>query len=124
MSTLVAMDFRHFAEHVGSLKIYEPGEIIFHEGDAPDSMYVVLEGSVELIAHGKIVEVITAGNALGILSLLDNQTRTTTATACETTRVAVVDRRKFRYMLDEMPHFCRYVIGELAHRLRTTNAAL
>lgn len=87
-------------------------------------MYVVLSGAVDIGTQNKRLERIGAGNALGILSLLDDLPRTVTARASGTTQLAVIDRKKFRFMIEEMPNFCWYVTGELAHRLRTTNAAL
>jgi len=35
-----------------------------------------------------------------------------------------MDKKKFRYMVEEIPNFVWFVMEELAHRLRTTNAAL
>ncbi len=124
MSMTAEIDFRSFARSVGTVMDYGEGDAIFREGDQTRFMYVVLKGSVEIASHHKVLEIIGEGNALGILSLLDDEPRTATARACEPTQVAMIDRKKFRYMIEEMPNFCWYVMGELAHRLRTTNAAL
>lgn len=124
MSMTSEIDFREFASSVGTITDYEDGDAIFREGDSPAFMYVVLTGTVDIIAQNKTLERVGAGQALGILSLLDGQPRTATARAIGTTQVAVIDRKKFRFMIEEMPNFCWYVMGELAHRLRATNAAL
>src|ERR1700733_4272980 len=124
MSMTSEIDFREFASSVGTIKDYEDGDAIFREGDHPAFMYVVLSGAVDIIAQNKNLDRIGAGKALGILSLLDDLPRTVTARASGTTQLAVIDRKKFRFMIEEMPNFCWYVMGELAHRLRTTNAAL
>jgi len=124
MSMTAEMDFRDFARRVGTVIDYGAGDTVFREGDEPRYMYVVLTGAVEIMARDKVLETIGAGNALGIVSLLDDQPRTTTARAREAASLSVIDRKKFRYMIEEMPNFCWYVMGELAHRLRTTNAAL
>lgn len=118
------IDFREFARAVGTVMNYGDNDIVFREGDAPRYMYIVLSGSVVLSGHGKVIETIGEGNALGILSLLDGQARTTTARARGKCELAVMDSRKFRYMVEELPNFVWYVMDELAHRLRTTNAAL
>lgn len=124
MATATKMDFRDFAREVGTITEYVQGDILFNEGDEALYMYVVLSGAIEVSSHNKVIETVTPGNAVGILSLLDGDRRTVTARASAPTQAALINRKKFRYMLDEMPHFGRYVIGELAHRLRTTNAAL
>jgi CRP-like cAMP-binding protein len=56
--------------------------------------------------------------------LLDGQPRTITARATETSELALMDQKKFRYMVEEVPNFVWYVMTELAGRLRATNAAL
>ena len=118
------IDFREFAGSVGTIMDYEDGDVIFREGDKPAFMYLVMRGGVEITVQNKELERIGPGKALGILSLLDGQPRTVTARAIGETQLAVIDRKKFRFMIEEMPQFCWYVMGELAHRLRTTNAAL
>jgi CRP/FNR family cyclic AMP-dependent transcriptional regulator len=118
------IDFREFARAVGTVMSYATNDIVFRENDPPSFMYIVLSGSVEITSRGKVIETIHEGNALGILSLLDEQPRTTTACARERCELAIMDRRKFRYMVEEIPNFVWYVMDELAHRLRTTNAAL
>jgi CRP/FNR family transcriptional regulator, cyclic AMP receptor protein len=124
MSMTSEIDFREFASSVGIIEDYEDGDGIFREGDHPAFMYVVLSGAVDITVQNKELGRISAGKALGILSLLDGQPRTVTARASGATQLAVIDRKKFRFMIEEMPNFCWYVMGELAHRLRATNAAL
>lgn len=118
------IDVSAFARAVGTVMNFAPEDIIFRENDIPRFMYVILSGSVEISSHGKMIETIGAGDALGIISLLDERPRTTTARAISDCEIAMVDRKKFRYMVEEVPNFVWYVMGELAHRLRTTNAAL
>jgi CRP/FNR family transcriptional regulator, cyclic AMP receptor protein len=87
-------------------------------------MYILLDGALELTSHGKTIETLHKGQSLGIISLIDDAKRTVTAKATEPSRVVMIDKRRFRYMVEEMPNFCWFVMDELAHRLRTTNAAL
>jgi CRP-like cAMP-binding protein len=56
--------------------------------------------------------------------LLDGQPRTITARVKEPSELALMDQRRFRYMVEEVPNFVWYVMAELADRLRATNAAL
>lgn len=123
-ATFETTDFRAFARSVGTVMDYRSGDVIFREGDPPRYMYVVLSGAVEVTSHHKVIEVVHEGHALGIISLLDEQLRTATARAVDDCELALLDARKFRYMVEEAPNFVWYVMAELAHRLRTTNAAL
>jgi len=124
MTTQKDIDFRVFARGAASVATYAQGDVIFHEGEPSDSMYIVLSGSVDIESHGKFIETIEAGRALGFASVLDQVPRTTTARARERCELAVMDRRKFRYMVDEVPNFAWYVMHELTHRLRMLNAAI
>ena len=85
-------------------------------------MYVLLRGKVEITSHGKTVQTLCPGEAFGIVSVLDGKLRTAAAHVLEPAQVAMLDRKKLRYMIDEVPHFCRYVIDELIHRLRAINS--
>lgn len=124
MSMTAEIDFRDFASSVGTVIEYAAGDTVFHEGDDPRYMYIVLHGAVEIAAQNRVLETIGEGKAFGILSLLDDLPRTVTARVRASAQVAIIDRKKFRYMIEEMPQFCWYVMGELAQRLRATNAAL
>ena len=118
------MDFRVFAREAGTVVKFERDEVIFRERDPPDFMYIVLAGSVEILSHGKVIETIAEGKALGFASIIDLRPRATTGRAREACELAVINRRKFRYMVDELPNFGWYVMLELTHRLRMLNASL
>jgi CRP-like cAMP-binding protein len=118
------IDFRTFARGVGKVVNFARNDVIFRESEPPHFMYVVLSGAVEITSHDKVIETIHEGQALGIVSLIDNHPRATSARAREDCELAVLDRRKFRYMVEEVPNFVWFVMNELTHRLRTVNAAL
>ena len=87
-------------------------------------MYIVLEGVIDVTHRGKVIESIGPGDALGIVSLLDSKPRTATAVVTQDAKLALIDRKNFRYMIEAVPHFAWYVMAELVDRLRATNAAL
>ena len=117
-------DFRPLARALGAVMDFPANEIIFRDGDPPRYMYVVLKGKIEVSAKRKVIETIGEGEALGILSLLDGNPRTITARAIEPCELALLDVKKFRFMVEETPNFVWFVLNELASRLRATNALL
>lgn len=117
-------DMRQISRSLGTVLNFDPGDHIFREGDSAHCMYVLLSGEVEVRRGDRIIETIGPGQALGILSLLDEENRTVTAEAVTACEVAAIDNRKFRFAVDEVPHFAWWIMGELAHRLRMTNAAI
>lgn len=125
LDTRTAMpDMRQISRSLGTVLNFGPGDHIFREGDSAHCMYVLLSGEVEVRRGDRIIETIGPGQALGILSLLDEENRTVTAEAVTACEVAAIDSRKFRFAVDEVPHFAWWIMGELAHRLRMTNAAI
>ena len=118
------IDFRAFARGSGKLVHYHAGDFIFREGEPSHAMYILLTGSVEIASHDKSIETIEEGRALGFAAVIDDRPRATTARALEDCELAVMGRRKFRFMVDEVPNFSWYIMRELTHRLRMLNAAI
>ena len=75
------IDFRVFARGAGAVTQFARDSVIFREGEPSDSVYIVLNGSVEIESHGKFIETIEPGRALGCVSVLDHSPRATTARA-------------------------------------------
>lgn len=123
-SGLAVMDFRQLARGLGTVVTYGAGDVIFREGDSPSYAYIVLSGEVEVASHGKIIEQVSAGRAFGVISVIDKKPRSATAKAVETSEIALLDSRQFRYMVETTPNFIWYVLGEVVDRLRATNSAL
>jgi CRP-like cAMP-binding protein len=118
------LDFRQIARSLGIVLSFAPGDRLFREGDAPHCMYVLLEGQVEVCRRDRVIETIGPAQALGIVSLLDEQPRTVTAQARTACEAVAIDARAFRFAVEDVPHFAWWVMSELAHRLRMTSAAL
>jgi CRP-like cAMP-binding protein len=123
-SALAPPDIAGIVRPLGTLRRFAIGAVLFHEGDAPDAMYVVLTGTVEIRRRDRLIETVGDGQALGILSLLDGDARTVTALARTEVEAVAIGRPAFRATVEGQPHFAWYIMDELAHRLRMTNAAL
>jgi CRP-like cAMP-binding protein len=97
---------------------FPAGSIIFNEGDAGDVCYVVQSGVIEMLIHERVVDVCGVNEAIGFMSVIDGLPRTSTARVRETAEVSVIDKRKFLFMVDEVPNFARYIMDSMAHRIR------
>ena len=117
-------DYPPLARALGTVIDFPADAVIFREGDAPHCMYVVLKGKVEVSAKHEAIETIHGGQALGIMSLLDETPRTITARAVEPCELALLDKKKFRFMVEEAPQFVWLVLDELSWPLRATNPLL
>jgi CRP/FNR family transcriptional regulator, cyclic AMP receptor protein len=57
---LAATDFQLLANAGFPPDKFQPGEVIFSEGDKGDKMYVIRSGEIEVERGGKIVETLSA----------------------------------------------------------------
>jgi CRP/FNR family cyclic AMP-dependent transcriptional regulator len=121
MSTI---NMQMFAKNAGVNLNFPAGSVIFHEGDAGDCLYVLQSGVVEMLIHDRIVDVCGANEAIGFLSVIDGSPRTATARVKEAAEVSVIDQRKFRFMIDEVPNFAYYIMDAMAHRIRGMRQAI
>ncbi len=124
MSTLEKVDFRGFARSVGTVVRYGTGDTIFREDDDAGLMYVILNGSVDLTKQGRVLQTMPAGHAFGFVSFLDGEPRGVGASAADNCDLALIDQKKFRYMVEEVPNFVWYVLDQMAHHLRVTSAVI
>ena len=100
---------------------YEPGQIIFKQGQPADRMYVVKEGEVEIRVGDEVMDVVGAGDLLGEMALVDSSPRSATAVARTACSLIPVDQRRFTYLVQQTPFFSLYVMRVLADRLRRSN---
>jgi CRP/FNR family transcriptional regulator, cyclic AMP receptor protein len=109
-----------------NVKLFEPGDVIFKEGDGGDLMYVLLEGAVELkkkVERGETVikTVDTPNDFFGEMALLDDRPRSASAIAAKKTRVLAVDGPTFESMIVANGKFALKIIKVLSARIRRSN---
>ena len=84
---------------------YEPGQVIFREGEPGDSMYVILEGEIEIRVRDKAIDTSGPGHIIGEMALVDKSPRSATAVAKTACKVVPVNEKQFSFMVQETPHF-------------------
>jgi CRP/FNR family cyclic AMP-dependent transcriptional regulator len=98
-----------------------PGDVVFRDGDAPDKMYVVLSGVVEIYLRDTVIETIPQGGTFGEMALIDGSPRSATVIAKTESQVAAIDKKIFMLLVDEMPYFALFVMRNMVDRLRRMN---
>jgi CRP-like cAMP-binding protein len=71
-----------------------------------------------------VIEVCSANEAIGFMSMIDNAPRSSTARVKEDCELSLIDQRKFRFMVDEVPNFAIYIMGAMARRIRGMGQAM
>jgi CRP/FNR family transcriptional regulator len=112
------IDMRMFARSAGANISFPAGSTVFNKGDAGACMYVVQSGVIEMVIGDTVIEVCGANEAIGFMSMVDNAPRSSSARVKEACELSVIDQRKFRFMVDEVPNFALYIMGAMARRIR------
>jgi CRP/FNR family cyclic AMP-dependent transcriptional regulator len=118
------IDMRTFARGAGATVTYQTGAIIFNKGDTGGCMYIVQSGVIEMVIGETVVETCGANEAIGFMSMIDGAQRSSTARVKETCEVSLIDQRRFRFMVDEVPNFAQYIMGAMARRIRGMGEAM
>ncbi len=118
-------ELEHLAEDVEQVN-YKAGEVIFHEYDKGDALYVVEEGSVRIWVTDEDVQQVTLtelnpGQFFGELSVLDRGPRSSSASAIVDTHLHRLSSDDFQKFLMGHPDCAIDVICEIGARLRSTN---
>jgi CRP/FNR family transcriptional regulator, cyclic AMP receptor protein len=100
---------------------FKAGEIIFHEGDQGNELYVVQSGSVQISIGGRIVETLSEHGIFGEIALIEDTPRNATALALTDTHVVPVGEKQFLFLVRETPYFALNVMRVLARRLIASN---
>ena len=98
---------------------YSAGAPIFTKNDVGDSMYVVIEGQVDLWTDDRIVETVEGGGIIGELALIEpGVPRGVTAFARTDCKLVALDSERFICLVQHTPHFALEVMRVMANRLR------
>jgi CRP/FNR family cyclic AMP-dependent transcriptional regulator len=97
------------------------GDALFHEGEPGDTMFVVIEGTVEVTRGAQVIETIGAGEIVGEIALIDTGPRGASAIAATPSRVVRVGKQEFIFLVQEHPTFALQVMAVMATRLRQAN---
>jgi len=118
VKSMIDLDMRKFAENAGVNITVTAGNTVFVQGESGNCMYVVQSGVIEMVIGDTVVEVCGPNEALGFMSVIDQSPRSSTARVRQTAQLSIIDQRKFRFMVDEVPNFAMYVMSAMARRIR------
>lgn len=104
------------------------GETLCRQGEASDSAYIVLEGSVDVIREGAagrtLLATLGAGQLIGELGVLCERPRNATIVASTDVEVLRIEKMVFLEFVRELPQLALAIIRELGKRLENMNEQL
>jgi len=118
------MLFFDLFRHDPSFVHVKSGECLFRQGDAGDVMYVLISGEAEVTMGALLLDVCRSGDIVGELAMVDEAPRSATVTAHTDCQFAVVDKKRFDFLVNESPRFAIDVMRVMARRLKHANQRL
>lgn len=103
-------------------RVFEPGDVIFREGEAGTEMYLVQEGKVvitkNVAGRDVFLAMLERGDFFGEMALFDSQPRHATCTALVRTRAAVVKTGELLMKLRRDPTLALEMLQTMSRRIR------
>ena len=97
---------------------FSSGQIIFERDQPGNTMYVIMEGVVDVMVQDTVINTLGVGEILGEMALVDNRIRSATAVAKADCKLISVDEKQFNFLVQHHPSFALSIMRILAERLR------
>jgi CRP-like cAMP-binding protein len=127
-STLHPADLRRISE-LAVPREFEPGQVVFREGDSSDTCYIVRSGRARAVrehSDGRTITLATfgPGDIFGELAMFEDERRSATVEAVEATAAVAVLGPDMRRLMNEHPGIATRLVIALGRRLRESNERL
>lgn len=104
-------------------KIAPKNTVILTEGDAGDSLFLIVQGRVKVFIGDEdgreiILKILAPGDFFGEMSMIDRQPRSASVSTLEPSVFRVLSHQAFQDCLDRSPRIGSIVMQALAKRLR------
>lgn len=97
---------------------FKAGEVIFHKGDAGESLYVIVQGEVKVHDEDQDLKHLKDKSVFGELAVLDPEPRSASITAITDTHLLRLDREAFLELMAGNMEVVRGVLAVLCDRIR------
>ena len=110
-------------------RAYEPGQVVFREGDQSDTCYVVKRGHARAIrehADGRAITLANfgPGDIFGELAMFEDEKRSATVETLDRVEAVAILGADMRRLMREHPGIAVGVVVSLGRRLRAANARI
>lgn len=103
---------------------FEQGELIIQEGEMGDSMFLIIEGKVNVHRMAQQIAELGEREAFGEMAILDHEPRSASVSALSDATCLKIEREDFYELMSEKPEIAHGIIRVLTHRLREVNTRL
>ncbi len=112
----------------GEERRFEPGSVIFAQGEASEQVALLLEGEVEIVRRlGRrevVVGIVRSGEYVGEMGAIEGRPRSAGVRARTPVAARFLDRRRFLDEISRHPELARELLRRLSERLRSADDRL
>jgi CRP-like cAMP-binding protein len=108
----------------GKLITLSPGQLLFHEGSAQCSMYLILEGELKIYIEETSIALRGPGEHIGEMSMIDPKVRSASAKSTSKTELFEIDKILFDSFLATEPAILMELLKTITNRAREDLVAL
>ncbi len=107
-------------------KKLKKGNIVFSQGEQGSSLYLIIKGRVKIVLIGEsgkelVLAILKKGDFLGEMSIIEDEVRSATVIALESTVLLTIEKENFLNFLIKNPKAMLGVLRELSKRLRNAD---
>ncbi len=103
---------------------YSPGKTILDPAATQDSLYVILDGTVDLASNGNVLHTAKQGEVLGAWALFDSEPLPVKATAVLDAHLLRISRDDFFDLLSDNMEITAGIFSTLVGRFRQLSEAI
>ena len=104
---------------------FEPGEIVFHQGDIGDRIYIIVSGKAEVVREENGIEIplatVSGGEYFGEMALLKKSMRSATVKCLEPMNTMSLPKREFSMLAAYLPHVRETLENVMVERQRSND---
>ncbi len=97
---------------------FEPGETLTEMGSEAEALYLLVRGEIAVTRANRLVTLTAAPNILGLVSIIDGESRSASLSAFSTMEVFTLDRADFDALAAASPVLTRNLVVHLARDIR------
>lgn len=129
---LNSVELNTLGDHV-HVSRFEPGDIVFSEGDPGDEVCFVVDGILDVLKmhdgrQEKKIAIKAPGGSIGEMAVIGDFSRTATVKACTSATLLTLSRRRFDQICDDHPaigvKILRAIARILSRHLKDTSQEL
>ena len=107
-----------YAARLATEKQFFDGQVLFREAEPGSSLFLILDGSLEVRRKEQLIATLYPGEVVGELSVLDSQPRSADVVARGEVRTLILAGQDLLALMDRRPALARSFISMLSTRLR------